>query len=38
MRIGIAVDHGRFGLTRQLTAARTVVNYEVADFGAHGML
>jgi ribose 5-phosphate isomerase RpiB len=38
MRIGIAADHGGFELKWQLTAAPTVVDYDVADFGAHGML
>jgi ribose 5-phosphate isomerase B len=38
MRIGIAADHGGFELKGQLTAAPTVVGYEVADFGVHGML
>ena len=35
MRIGIALDNGGFELKGQLTAARTVVGYESADFGAH---
>ena len=34
MRIGIAADHGGFELKGQLTAARKVVGYEAADFGA----
>ena len=38
MRIGIAAEHGGFELNGQLTAAPTVVDYEVADFGAHELL
>jgi ribose 5-phosphate isomerase B len=38
MRIGIAADHGGVELKAQLTAARTVVGYEAADFGAHELL
>ena len=38
MRIGIAAVHGGCELKAQLTAARTVVGYEVAGFGAHDLL
>ena len=38
MRIGITADHGGFELKGQLTAAPTVVGYEVAGFGAHDLL
>ena len=35
MLIGIAADHGGFGLKAQLTAALKAAGYEVVDFGAH---
>ena len=38
IRIGIAADHGGFELKGQLTAAPTVVGYEVVDFGAHELV
>ena len=38
MRIGIAPDHGGFELKVQLTAALEAAGYEVADFGAHGLI
>jgi ribose 5-phosphate isomerase B len=38
MRIGIASDHGGFELKGQLTAALKAAGYEVADFGAHGLV
>ena len=38
MRIGIVADHGGVELKAQVFAARTVVGYEAADFGAHELL
>jgi len=38
MRIGIAADHGGFELKVQLTTALKAAGYEVADFGAHGLV
>jgi ribose 5-phosphate isomerase B len=35
MRIGIATDHGGFGLKEELVAQLRSANYEVIDFGAH---
>ena len=34
MRIGIAADHGGFGLKGQLTTVLKAAGYEVVDFGA----
>jgi len=38
MLIGIAADHGGFGLKVQLTAALKAAGYEVVDFGAHELV
>ncbi len=38
MLIGIAADHGGFGLKAQLTAALKAAGYEVVDFGAHELV
>ena len=35
MRIGIATDHGGFGLKEELLAHLRAAGYEVVDFGAH---
>jgi ribose 5-phosphate isomerase B len=35
MRIGIATDHGGFGLKEELLARLRAAGYEVLDFGAH---
>ena len=35
MRIGIATDHGGFGLKEELLTQLRVAGYEVVDFGAH---
>jgi ribose 5-phosphate isomerase B len=35
MRIGIATDHGGFGLKEDLTRRLRAVGHEVIDFGAH---
>ena len=35
MRIGIATDHGGFGLKQELLAQLRADGHEVADFGAH---
>jgi ribose 5-phosphate isomerase B len=35
MRIGIATDHGGFGLKEELVAQLRNANHEVIDFGAH---
>jgi len=35
MRIGIATDHGGFGLKEELLARLRAVGHEVLDFGAH---
>ncbi len=37
MRIGIAVDHGRFKLKAQLTAASKAAGYDVEDFGDNAL-
>jgi ribose 5-phosphate isomerase B len=36
MRIGIATDHGGFGLKEALVAQLRAGGHEVVDFGAHG--
>lgn len=35
MRLGIATDHGGFGLKEDLVARLRAAGHEVADFGAH---
>jgi len=35
MRIGIATDHGGFGLKEELVAQLRAAGHEVVDFGAH---
>jgi ribose 5-phosphate isomerase B len=37
MRIGIATDHGGFGLKEELLAHLRDAGYEVVDFGAHSL-
>ena len=37
MRVGIATDHGGFGLKEELVAQLRAAGHEVVDFGAHGM-
>ena len=37
MRVGIATDHGGFGLKEELVAQLRAVGHEVVDFGAHGL-
>jgi ribose 5-phosphate isomerase B len=37
MRVGIATDHGGFGLKEPLVAHLREVGHEVVDFGAHSM-
>ena len=37
MRIGIATDHGGFGLKEELLAHLRAAGYEVVDFGAHSL-
>ena len=35
MRVGIATDHGGFGLKEELVAQLRAAGHEVIDFGAH---
>jgi ribose 5-phosphate isomerase B len=37
MRIGIATDHGGFGLKEELVIHLREAGHEVVDFGAHGL-
>ena len=37
MRIGIATDHGGFGLKEELLGRLRAAGHEVVDFGAHGL-
>jgi ribose 5-phosphate isomerase B len=37
MRVGIATDHGGFGLKEELVAQLRTAGNEVIDFGAHGL-
>ena len=37
MRVGIATDHGGFGLKEELVARLRDAGHEVRDFGAHGL-
>jgi ribose 5-phosphate isomerase B len=38
MRVGIATDHGGFGLKEELLAQLHAAGHEVVDFGAHSMI
>ena len=38
MRIGIAADHGGFGLKQQLMAKLKTAGFEVSDFGAYALV
>ena len=37
MRVGIATDHGGFGLKEELVKRLRAAGHEVVDFGAHGL-
>ena len=37
MRVGIATDHGGFGLKEELVGQLRAAGHEVVDFGAHGL-
>ena len=37
MRVGIATDHGGFGLKEEIVARLRAAGYEVVDFGAQGL-
>ncbi len=37
MRVGIATDHGGFGLKEELTARIRAAGHEIVDFGAYGL-
>lgn len=37
MRIGIATDHGGFGLKEELLAHLRVAGHDVVNFGAHAL-
>jgi ribose 5-phosphate isomerase B len=37
MRVGIATDHGGFGLKEELVAQLRAAGHEVVDFGAHSL-
>lgn len=37
MRVGIATDHGGFGLKEELVTHLRAAGHEVDDFGAHGL-
>ena len=36
-QVGIATDHGGFGLKEELVAQLRAAGHEVVDFGAHGL-
>jgi ribose 5-phosphate isomerase B len=38
MRVGIATDHGGFGLKEELLAQLNTAGHEVVDFGAHSLI
>jgi ribose 5-phosphate isomerase B len=38
MRVGIATDHGGFGLKQELLAQLRTAGHEVVDFGAHNLM
>jgi len=37
MRVGIATDHGGFGLKQEFVAHLRAAGHEVIDFGAHSL-
>jgi ribose 5-phosphate isomerase B len=37
MRVGIATDHGGFGLKEEMVAQLRTAGHEIIDFGAHGL-
>lgn len=37
MRVGIATDHGGFGLKEELVSRIRGAGHEVVDFGAHAL-
>jgi ribose 5-phosphate isomerase B len=37
MRVGIATDHGGFGLKEELVAQLRAAGHEIVDFGAHSL-
>ena len=37
MRVGIATDHGGFGLKEELTARMRAAGHEIVDFGAYAL-
>ena len=37
MRIGIATDHGGYGLKEEFVGELKAAGHEVVDFGAHGL-
>jgi ribose 5-phosphate isomerase B len=37
-RVGIATDHGGFGLKEEIVTRLRAAGHEVVDFGAHGMI
>ena len=37
MRVGIATDHGGFGLKQELVAQLRAAGYEIIDFGANSL-
>ena len=37
MKVGIATDHGGFGLKEELMAKLRAAGHEVTDFGAHSL-
>jgi ribose 5-phosphate isomerase B len=37
MRVGIATDHGGYGLKEELLTHLRAAGYEVVDFGAHSL-
>jgi len=37
MRVGIAADHGGFGLKEELVAQLRIAGHDVVDFGAHSL-
>jgi len=37
LRVGIATDHGGFGLKEEIVARLRAAGHEIVDFGAHGL-
>jgi ribose 5-phosphate isomerase B len=37
MKVGIATDHGGFGLKEEMIAKLRAAGHEVTDFGAHSL-